>query len=328
MLTTKEYRGVLLTVGPYLAAATAAIVFLPVIIWNQEHHWISFVFQGGRGAASGFYPLKMLGNIAGQAVWVLPWIWVPLVGVLLKGIFNGPGDPVKTPLQSRQWFLCCLAIGPIALFTVATLWGAQGLFHWQAPGYLFAMPLLGRAAAGWVERDKGIARGWLTASVVIFLLLVAVVGSHTANGWIRHIQPQWFKAGDPTTEALDWQTVPEYLKQQGLLDSRAQFIVAAHWIDAGKLDYALGGKLPVLCLSNQPHHFAFLHKLADLRGKDALIIGRKAIIEAAMPLYRPHFAAITFVGMVPVTRAGIAEFNLVVYYARDFNGAFPLPYGQ
>lgn len=324
MLTTKERRGMLLTLGPYLAVGVAAIVFLPVILWNQEYHWISFLFQSGRGVAKGFYPLKMLGNIAGQAVWVLPWIWVPLVWVLLKVIFAGPGNP----FQNRQWFLCCLASGPIVLFTAATLWGAQGLFHWQAPGYLLAMPLLGRAVVGWAERDNGIIRRWLAASITIFLLIIVVLGSHTATGWMRQVQPQWFESGDPTTEALDWKNLPDYLTEQGLFDSKAQFVVAAHWIDAGKLDYALSGRLPVLCLSNEPHHFAFLHKPADFQGKDALIIGRKAIIERVIPLYRSYFDDIEFVGMTPVTRAGNSEFDLVVFYAKNFSGTFSMPYGQ
>lgn len=328
VLTTKAHRDVLRTMGPYLAVGIAALVFLPVVLWNQEHHWISFLFQSSRGAAQGFYPLKMLGNIAGQAAWVLPWIWLPLIWVLLQALFNGPGHPIANPRQSRRWFLCCVAIGPIALFTLATLWGAQGLFHWQAPGYLLAMPLLGRAVADWMERGSKIARVWLTASVIIFLLMIAILGSHTATGWLRQVQSQWFQSGDPTTEALDWHNLPVFLAEQGLLDYRAQFVVAAHWIDAGKIDYILGGKLPVLCLNNQPHHFAFLHNQLDFRGKDALIIGRKAIIAEVLPLYQPHFATIKFVGMLPVTRAGSPEFDLVVFYAKDFSGQYPMPYGQ
>lgn len=328
LLTTKERRPLLVTAGPYLAATAAVLVFLPVLLWNQEHQWISFLFQSGRGAAKGFYPLKMLGNIAGQAVWVFPWIWIPLVWVLLKEICAGPGNPLRNPLQNKCWFLCCLAIGPIILFTAATLWGAQGLFHWQAPGYLLALPLLGRAAAGWAERNRKLVRGWLTASVAVFLLMITVLGSHASTGWLRQVQPQWFAAGDPSTEALDWHDLPGYLKEQGLPGSQAQFVVASHWIDAGKLDYALGGTLPVLCLNDEPHHFAFLHNPADFHGKNALIIGRKAPLEKALSLYRPHFSAVRFVGTVPVTRAGVPEFDLLVFYAENFDGAFPLPYGQ
>ncbi len=327
MLTTKEYRRLLLTGGPYLAAGTAALAFAPVVLWNQEHHWLSFLFQSGRGAATGFYPLNLLGNIAGQALWVLPWLWVPLAGTWLQGVLAGPGGNGANLMRRRQWFLCCLALGPIVLFTAASLWGAQGLFHWQAPGYLLAMPLLGRTASVWLAKGSRIARGWLISSVAAFLLLAAVLGSHTATGWLKQVEPQWFNAGDPTLEALAWQGLDGYLTRQGLA-SRAQFVVATDWMEAGKIDYILGGKLPVLCLSDEPHHFAFRHKPADLRGKNALIIGRSPGVANILPQYRPHFAAIEYVGTLPITRAGIPEFAVAVYYAKNFSGEFPLPYGQ
>jgi len=328
MLTSKQRRPLLLTVGPYLALTVAGIVFLPVLIWNQEHHWISFLFQSGRGMANGFYPVKMLGNIAGQAAWILPWIWVPLVWVLIKASMAGPADAIRNPLQDRQWFLCCLASGPIVLFTIATLWGGQGLFHWQAPGYLLAMPLLGRAIAKWMKQENKLARRWLKAAIAAFLIIILILGSHTATGWMRQMMPQWFTQGDPSTEALDWRSLPDYLNQQRLLDSPAKFIVAPHWIDAGKIDYVLGGKLPVLCLSKEPHHFAFLRSQTEFRGADALIIGRKHIMEKTLAAYRPYFAVIEPVGSVAIQRGDRPEFEVVIFYAKGFTGEFPLPYGR
>ncbi len=325
LLTTKERRGMLLSAGPYLAVGIAGIMFLPVLIWNQEHNWVSFLFQGGRGAPKGLSPWAMLGNIAGQAAWILPWIWAPLVWILSKSILAGPGNTLTNSSQNKQWFLCCLAIGPIAIFTTATLWGAQGLFHWQAPGYFWAIPLLGRAVAGWLDSNKRITRTWLAASVTAFLLLVTILGSHTATGWLRQFEPQWFNKGDPSTEALDWRELPAYLATQGFA-SQAEFVVAANWIDAGKIDYILGGQFPVLCLNNEPHHFAFLHNPADYQGKNALIMGRKQSIEKALLIYQPYFTSIEPVGTMSVTRAGIAEFAVGVFYAKGFTGTFPLPY--
>lgn len=327
LLTSKAHRQLLVNTGPYLAAGVAALMFLPVVIWNQEHHWISFLFQSGRGVVTGFYPLRMLGNIAGQAAWVLPWIWLPLAGVLLKACLSGPGNEKSNSLQQKQWFLCCFAIGPIVLFTAATLWGAQGLFHWQAPGYLMAMPLLGRAAAEWMPARR-VARVWLKICVCLFLFLVTILGSHTATGWLRQVEPQWFQAGDPTVEALDWQNLSVFLEERGLLHSEGQFIVAPHWIDAGKIDYALKGRLPVLCLSNEPHHYAYLHNVKSYWGRNALIIGRKDEVKKALPRYQTYFADIEYVGMVPITRGGISEMEIAVYFAKDFSGIFPLPYGQ
>jgi len=154
------------------------------------------------------------------------------------------------------------------------------------------------------------------------------LGSHTATGWIKNLQPAWFTKGDPTIEALDWRDLSVYLDEKGLGHSQAKFVVAPHWIDAGKIDYALGGKLPVLCLSNEPHHFAFMHSPSEFKGEDALIIGQKDKMTDKINLYRPYFATIDIVGIVPIKRAGMAEIDVIVFYARGFNGAFSLPYGQ
>ena len=325
MLTSQERRRLLLTYKPYVALVVACIVILPVVIWNQEHNWISFLFQGSRGAAKGFFPLKMLGNIAGQAAWVLPWIWGPLVWVLLKALLSGPGH---RPFQDKKWFLCCLATGPIVLFTGATLWGAQGLFHWQAPGYLLAMPLLGHATTEWLTEGSKVARFWLKASVATFVTIILILGSHTATGWLKNLEPTWFSQGDPTIEALDWTNLSNYLDEQGLLHSQAKFVVAPHWIDAGKIDYILGGEIPVLCLSHEPHHFAFMHNQAEFKGEDALIIGRKDKMVDVLNVYRPYFTKIEAVATVPIRRRGIPEFDVAIFYAKGFTGTFPLPYGQ
>jgi 4-amino-4-deoxy-L-arabinose transferase-like glycosyltransferase len=327
MITSKKRRNMLLTFRPYIALVIVCIVFLPVVIWNQEHNWISFLFQGARGTAKGFFLSKMLGNIAGQAAWVLPWIWGPLVWIFLKGLLGGPGQSGQS-LQDRKWFLCCLAAGPIAVFTIATLWGAQGLFHWQAPGYLLALPLLGQATTVWLRNDRKMTCWWLRVSVTTFVVIVMIVGSHTATGWLKTLQPTWFAQGDPTVEALDWSDLLLYLDEKGLLHSQAKFVAAPHWIDAGKIDYILGGKIPVLCLSDEPHHFAFMHKTADFKGEDALIIGRQDEMVDGINRYRPYFTTIDVVGTVQIKRAGIPEFAVVVFYASGFNGTFPLPYGQ
>ncbi len=322
LLTSPGYRHLFLTPGPYLALLAAVLVFSPVLIWNAENDWISFLFQGSRGGVNGFYPGRALGNVAGQAVWILPWIWLPLVWFFAEALFRGPAAGPDS-VQQRRWLLCCLAVGPIALFTLATLWGAQGLFHWQAPGYLFLFPLLGEAVAPHAHRR--LVRRWAVASLAGFLVIVLVLGSHTATGWLRDVAPQTFVAGDPTTEALDWlelkTSMAETAASHGLT-----FVVSGHWIDAAKIDYALGGRLPVLCLSDSPHHFAFLHSQNEFSGQNALIVGRKDIIgDAAM--YRPYFAAWQPLGTITIHRGRHAEIELVLVSAQGFNG-YPLPFGR
>lgn len=326
LLTTPSRRRMATTAGPYLAALIAGLLFLPVLIWNHDHGWVSFVFQGSRGAASGFHPEHLAANIAGQAVWILPWIWLPLIWLFIKVPLADLDKTETEPRQERRRFLWFLAAGPIVLFSLVTLWGGQGLFHWQAPGYLFLFPLLGEAAAAASSSGSRLVGWWLRGSALTFLLLLVLLGSQTATGWMADSFPKLFPSGDPTLEALDWRDIAPQLAERGLLDSRAGFVVSSHWIDAGKIDYALGGRLPVLCLNDAPHHFAFRFSPAAFRDQDALIIGRKQVVGDGTA-YAPYFAAITPLGTLPVQRQDRTEFELVLFYASKFKGNYPLPYG-
>ncbi|MDR3566016.1 MAG: glycosyltransferase family 39 protein [Negativicutes bacterium] len=327
VLTSKTRRPLLLSAGPYLAIALAALLFPPVLIWNFEHGWVSFLFQSGRGVPTGFNLGNLLANMAGQAVWLLPWIWLPLVWSTLKVVVPGSDQTVTPDLQLHRWFLICLAIGPIATFSLIALWGGQGLFHWQAPGYLFLFPLLGDMAAKAADKGSQLVRWWLRGSVAAFLAILLLLGSQTATGWMGDTFPDLFPAGDPTLEALDWRDIAPTLAAKGLLNSSAGFVVSGNWIDAGKLDYALGGRLPVLCLDQSPHQFAFKSAAKDYQGQDALIIGRRQVIGDAVA-FAPYFDAITPLGTVPVRRHGRTEFELNLFYASNFKGHYPLPYGQ
>jgi len=236
---------------------------------------------------------------------------------------------MENPLQNRRWFLACMAFGPILVFTIASLWGTRSFFHWQAPGYLFVFPLLGEAVAACVASGKKWTLRWITASVVAFVLLVGVAASHTVTGWLKNVEPQWFAYGDPTADAVDWIDLREQLGAKGWLNpDHAQFVVSSHWIDSGKIDYALEGKIPLLSLAKKPHHFAFMHEQTSFQGKTALLVGQRHYMDHAMSMYRPYFNGIEPLGTVWITRAGREEIELVIYRGYDFNGKYPLPYSN
>jgi len=61
---------------PYLGAATALLMFVPVVLWNAAHGWISFAMQFGR-VGSGGWTLRYLGEfLGGQLVLATPFIAV------------------------------------------------------------------------------------------------------------------------------------------------------------------------------------------------------------------------------------------------------------
>ena len=109
----------------------------PVLVWNAENDWVSFAFQGARGAPHGQWrPLQVGAMVLGQIIWVTPWIFVPLAAALLAATRLALEDP-------RRLYLVCLALPPIVFFTLTPLWGSRGQPHWPMPGWFFVYPLLG-----------------------------------------------------------------------------------------------------------------------------------------------------------------------------------------
>jgi 4-amino-4-deoxy-L-arabinose transferase-like glycosyltransferase len=136
-LSHNEQRHWLWHPGPYIALLINFIFLLPVFIWNSQNDWISFVFQGTRSGSVGAFTLHFdwfFASLAGQAVWLLPWIWGPLVWQI-----------PKLPTAGKAASFCFwTAICPILFFTVVALWrNPQGHFHWQAPGYMMLFIPLG-----------------------------------------------------------------------------------------------------------------------------------------------------------------------------------------
>jgi 4-amino-4-deoxy-L-arabinose transferase-like glycosyltransferase len=91
LLTAPRGRAMLRRPAPYAAAGLAVLLFAPVLAWNAAHGWASFAFQGGRALGGHFHPLAPLTVLGGEALFLLPWIWLPLVLSGLASVARGPG---------------------------------------------------------------------------------------------------------------------------------------------------------------------------------------------------------------------------------------------
>jgi len=330
---------------PYAALAVAIALFSPVIVWNARHGWASFLFQLGRDSsppqATLIRRIASLGQtLGGQALWVLPWLWLPLVWVLVTAI-------ARRPREDRRVFFACLALVPIGLFTGVSLSGRPGLPHWPASGYLFLFPLLGAAVIerarritdrrGDDQRQRVVAierRGasdrrflptlaWCAWSVGSFVVLLIVGASAVATGWHARVLPSVFGRGDPTLEAADWRGLAQGLDSLGVLHRPHTFVAATSWVQAGKAAYALGPDTRVLCLSADPRHFGFLYDQRTYVGEDAIIVDRLPARHDLNERYGPYFASITPIGEVTIRRLNARLFDVGVYLARDFERPFP-----
>jgi hypothetical protein len=312
--TSPSHRHWLATPWPYLAVAVAAVFFLPVLIWNDQHQWVSFVFQADRARPREFEPWAPLVTIAGQALFLLPWIWLPLVLCLARAGLDGPA-------KDRQWLMACLAIGPIALFTVVAWTGTHTHPHWAAPGYLMLFPLLGRQVATAIEGGRRASWIWLIATAISLAVLLGGIMTLAYLPWPPSSLLEGTRLEDPLIDALDWNDLKVELEARHLLGQPNLSVTATRWDEAGKVDYALHGKMTVLCLARDPRGYGVLTRPRDHIGEDALIVGRNLYSPSVQATYGSYFESIEELAPITIKQGGRPAFELSVYLAHKLRDA-------
>ena len=314
LITSPSHRKWLTTPWPYLAVAVAAVIFLPVVIWNEQHQWVSFVFQAERARPRAFALWAPLVTVAGQALFLLPWVWLPLVLCLARAGLDGPA-------KDRQWLMACLAIGPIALFTAVAWTGTRTHPHWAAPGYLMLFPLLGFRVARAIESGRRGTRVWIIATAASLAVLLGGTITLAYLPWPPFSWLEGTTLDDPLLDALDWSNLEAELQARHLLGRPSLFVAATRWDEAGKIDYALHGKMAVLCLARDQRGYGTLTRPRAHIGEDALIIGRNLPSSRIQNVYGSHFESIEELPSITIRQGGRAAFELSVYLAHKLRDA-------
>lgn len=294
LATEPKSRFWLMRPHPYIAGLVAWAIFAPVLVWNAEHSWISFRFQGGR-AVGEFHPFGPIWNVVGQSVFVLPWLWVALVWCGLSALRRGPAD------RSR-WLLLCLAVPPIFAFTVASLW-SNVLFHWAAPGYLMLLPLLGDAVARYRQNSRAL-RISLAATAAFVVLGTALFAGEVRFNWLPDRLAGFPLGRDPSLDIVDWTSLRKELADRGLLDRPGLVVAATRWSEAGKIDYALGGRIPVICLGPDARQYGLIAHRDDYAGADVLIVAPRLAVETAVKQFSPLFDRIEPISPATIAHSG------------------------
>ena len=252
MLGRRDLRRSLSHPGPWLALATTLACLMPVLVWNAQHAWVSFLWQGSRGTAyHGFHLDWLIHNLGGQAIELLPWMLLALLVEPFRAI-RGPAQE----LAARR-FLVCVGLPPILAFSIVSSYANVGNhFHWGTPGYLTLLVGFGATVYRWLARASAVARitaGALVAVAVAFMVVVnvqAVTGRFTTGyGGLS----RWLASGnDATIELIDYKPLESAFRERGLLDRKDLFVFSDRWYVGGKVDFALKGKLPFPLFDSDP----------------------------------------------------------------------------
>jgi hypothetical protein len=181
----------LLKPWPWVAAVIAGAFFATNLVWNAEHHWVSFIKQFGRVAPKGFTPSHLIELIVVEFVLLNPLISIFAGrGVVQSLRRSGPPDgPDLSLLLSVS--------APFAGYLVLHSLHARVEAHWPAPLYP-GLAILAAAAADMAPPGKLWARLRAAAAPVgIALSLLAMLHLMIPATDITNV-------ADPSLAVRDW----------------------------------------------------------------------------------------------------------------------------
>lgn len=162
MLVDPVSRKKLLSIRPYLALLIAFAIFSPVIIWNAQHNWISFGFQG---------PRRLLGPTRFSLLDSIAYILLLLSPTGVAAAVAAISPKVTASLGMRKFlFLTLTALFPVAVFTLFSLFRVVKL-NWTGPAWLSLIPIMAWQMVGGEGRLVAfLRRAWFPTIAVILLV--------------------------------------------------------------------------------------------------------------------------------------------------------------
>jgi Dolichyl-phosphate-mannose-protein mannosyltransferase len=171
LLVLPKLRHWLVSLWPYLGALVALLIFAPVLMWNAEHHWVSFIKQLGRARVEDFRPSFIAELIPTQIAFATPLVFIlGAMGLTALMRRDSGAEPARALVNAMFW--------TITLYFIWHSLHARVEANWFAPVY----PAFAVAAAfaahrvQWEERAQRLAdfcRRWATpVGIVMFVGLI------------------------------------------------------------------------------------------------------------------------------------------------------------
>lgn len=320
LLLRPSARRCLRTPGPYLAAAIGILLFLPVVVWNWKHEWISFAYQGHRaGGFEGFRPEMFLEALIGQILYLTPWIWLGLVVVLVRLGRRGvrEWDDVET-------LLVCQAAPALGVFLgVATF--QRIMPHWPLIGFVALLPMLGRYWSDRLNDYPVVVRRRLAA--------VTLAPAAFAFGFLVQADTGLFMdargllfgrfalEADPTIDTIRWGQIAREIDRRGLLDDPRTFLFTNSWRNSAELAMAMQRPWAVACFHRDARSFTYWSRHDDWVGRDGIFV-KLEDGEVDVDVYAPWFERIEALEGFPIVRAGVPVQTVRLYRCVRQTGPF------
>jgi 4-amino-4-deoxy-L-arabinose transferase-like glycosyltransferase len=168
----------------YLGGLVALVVFSPVILWNADHHWVSFIKQLGRGEVTAFKLAFIFELIPTQIAFATPLVFIlGAMGLYALALRKGGAVASRSLINAMFWV--------ITLYFIWHSLHARVEANWFAPVY----PPLAIAAAvaaslvSWERHPQRVAdfcRRWASpVGILMFAGLIVQANTGVLTGFGR-----------------------------------------------------------------------------------------------------------------------------------------------
>jgi 4-amino-4-deoxy-L-arabinose transferase-like glycosyltransferase len=288
--------------APHLAGIVALAMFVPVLVWNREHHWASFAKQFGRAQWEEF-SLRYVGELAlSQIALLTPFVFMLAAGGVWIAVR-------RAPLRSNDAGLLLVSlISPLCIYFLVHSLHARVQGNWLAPAY----PVLALVAAhaafeagevpGPVRSAMLFARRWALPVGFAF----SAVAYLQASIGILPLDP----AKDPTALMAGWSRLADDVDILARRE-KVDYVLTSNYGLTSLLSFYSPGAKPVAQFDERLRWISFAQPRAELFERPGLYVseaGRDRVDEL-----RRRFLDVTFVGAVPRRRNGKVIKEYVVY---------------
>ncbi len=199
VLWVPQNRRYLLSWQLWFGGALAIMIFSPVLYWNAQHEWISFVKQFGRSVPDG-YSIKYIGEFIGAVAGLLN----PLVFII--ALVGGWRVIRKAVDQDNAASLLVLTVLPFLVYLLFHSLHSRVQGNWPAPMYPTLALFAGVAAAYPPAKVGRWFKALAPTAVGLGVVVAALVYVHAYSPLVTSLGRK-----DPTHQMRGWQLVGDEL---------------------------------------------------------------------------------------------------------------------
>lgn len=287
----------------------AALVALPVVLWNYQHDWVSFAKQFGRVGQGQGLTVAYLAELIGGSIGLMSPVIAVLAAVGLRKAARSAiaGDPPGALLVAGML--------PFLAYLIFHSLHDRVQANWMAPLYP-SFAICAALALGAIEirprPDRAFGRLGCWA-VAIGLLLSGLIYWHTLYPLVQLPGQK-----DPTSQTQGWRELAAEIERMRAATG-ACWIATSNYATTGQLAYELKDKAPVVQLNERIRYLHLPAPDAALLRCPALYVELERRADGAWLVER--FRSVTRLDSLTRSHAGVPLATYAVYLGKELDSA-------